>query len=243
MTITAEQFSRNLELIRARITAAGGDVNRVRVIAVSKGHPVEAVRAAFAAGHVDFGENYADELVEKATQFGTSATRPVWHFQGRLQTNKINRLKPFVSMWQTVDSVERARSLATRVPGAQVLVQLDARSTGSTAVPSGGSTSVDRSGAGIADVLRIVHVAKSAGLEVLGIMTVAPLAVQVRSNHALTQTEVTTDAFRRVAALSSELGLPIRSMGMTDDLELAIAAGSNMIRIGSALFGEKVRVT
>jgi PLP dependent protein len=54
---------------------------------------------------------------------------------------------------------------------------------------------------------------------------------------------VTTDAFRRVAALSSELGLPIRSMGMTDDLELAIAAGSNMIRIGSALFGEKVRVT
>jgi PLP dependent protein len=222
IALRPEDFSHNLRVIVERIAEAGGDPQRVKIVAVSKGQPANSIRAALHAGHGLFGENYADELVTKASvDYGDF--QPTWHFQGRLQSNKINRLKPFVSVWQTLDSVERADALGSRVPGATVLVQVD--STAGTG---------QRAGALIGDVPTIVDHARSKGLEVAGLMTVAPLFED--STHA---EQAANRAFSALSALAHELGLVECSMGMSGDLEQAIRAGSTMVRIGAALFGPR----
>jgi PLP dependent protein len=208
----------SLEQIRSRIRQAGG-ASGVRIVAVTKGQPLATIVAAAAAGLLDFGENYADELVAKASQIPPGNDLR-WHFQGRLQSNKINRLRPFVSVWQTVDSADRITALSQRVPGAQVMIQLD--STQGRA---------DRSGAFLGDVPLLVSLARSAGLLVTGLMTVAPL-----EEHGV---GTPFEAFQALSQLADELDLVERSMGMSDDFEDAIRAGSTMIRIGSALFGSR----
>jgi PLP dependent protein len=213
---TGEDFLNNLASIRSRIASAGGDLDKIRVIAVSKGQPIESIRVAIECGHREFGENYADELVAKATELGSDSLA-VWHFQGRLQTNKINRLRPHVSLWQTVDTAERAVALANRVPGATVLIQMDATEGDG-----------DRSGALPRDVPVVVNAAQKAGLHVVGLMTVAPLKDLPNSADR---------AFHQLCTLADSLGLSERSIGMSDDLEVAVRSGSTMVRVGSALFG------
>ena len=222
IALRPEDFSHNLRVVVDRIAAAGGDPQRVKIVAVSKAQPPSAIHAAIEAGHALFGENYADELVSKASlEYGKH--RPTWHFQGRLQSNKINRLKPFVSVWHTLDSVERADAMSARVPGATVLVQID-----STAGAG------QRSGALIGDVPAIVGHAKENGLDVVGLMTVAPF---FQDDTAAAQ--ATTRAFSALSELADHLGLVERSMGMSGDLEQAVRAGSTMVRIGAALFGTR----
>jgi PLP dependent protein len=219
---TPEDFAHNLGVIHSRIEAAGGDVQRIRVIAVSKGQPATSVVSALRSGQVDFGENYAEELVEKAGALAADGigANVTWHFQGRLQSNKINKLKPYVSWWHTVDSTDRAAALAQRVPGATVLVQLDATEG------TGG-----RSGVRFVEVAPLVRDARNLGLNVVGLMTVAPMAAE--------HTDAALRCFRSLTDLAEELGLPERSMGMSDDLEAAVQAGTTIVRIGSALFGPR----
>ncbi len=228
-SLSPEDFAHNLLIVRERIVAAGGDPALVKIVAVSKGQPPEAIKSALLAGHRVFGENYADELVRKASALvelvPSLQTDVVWHFQGRLQTNKINRLKPFVSVWQTVDSVERVDALAQRVPGATVFVQINSQADSSVVA--------DRSGARLAEVEGIVAHARQRGLAVVGLMTVAPL-VEGTPNKAATER-----AFRSLADLADGLSLLERSMGMSSDLEEAVAAGATLVRIGAALFGPR----
>jgi PLP dependent protein len=208
-----------LDVLRHRVSACGGDATTVTIIAVTKGHPLEAVQAALEAGLNDIGENYADELVAKHQQVAsTSSVR--WHFQGRLQTNKINRLKDCVDVWQTLDSADRLEALAKRAPGAKVLIQVD--STRGRA---------DRSGALIEHVPDLVAIALSLGLSVLGLMTVAPLP-----EHDVGSAR---EAFEALAECGRRLNLQHLSMGMSDDLDDAVRAGATMIRVGSALFGAR----
>ncbi len=228
--MTPEDFIHNRSIIQSRIVDAGGDLSRVRIIAVSKGHPASSIVAARQAGQVDFGENYADELLGKVHDLaqtvpdpGSSASiaSPInWHFQGRLQTNKINKLKPVIDWWHTVDSMDRCSALAQRCPGATVLVQLDAT-----------DGLGDRSGARLVDISGIVAHGRDIGLNLVGLMTVAPLA---EHDHYAAER-----CFRDLAELADGLSLPERSMGMSDDLEAAVRAGSTMVRIGSALFGPR----
>ncbi len=209
-----------LDALRQRIAACTADVAAITIIAVTKGHPVDAVQAAIEAGLTDIGENYADELVAKhqlVSQMNLSAR---WHFQGRLQTNKINRLKDCVNVWQTLDSAEHLGALAKRVPGANVFIQVDS---------SRGRA--DRSGALIETVPELVSVAQSFGLNVMGLMTVAPLP-----EHEVGSAR---QAFDALAECGHQLNLRHLSMGMTDDLEDAVRAGATMIRVGSALFGAR----
>lgn len=215
-----DRVGAHLQIVRARIESAGGRPDAIRIVAVTKGHGVDAVRAALAHGLADLGENYADELVSKALAVAAEpGTAARWHFQGRLQTNKINRLAAHVSLWQTVDTAERARALAQRVPGAAVLVQLDV------------SGVAGRGGASEDDVPSVVSVAREAGLDVQGLMSVAPLPGVGAPSAA--------EAFGVLARLADRLGLPERSMGMSDDLEDAVRAGSTMVRLGGALFGPR----
>jgi uncharacterized pyridoxal phosphate-containing UPF0001 family protein len=208
----ADDVAARLTAVRHRITTAGGDPDRVRVVAVTKGFGPEAVVAARAAGVVDIGENYAAELEGKAP--GPDGT--VWHFLGAIQRNKVKGLAPMVGLWQGVARVAEGERIAQCAPGAKVLVQVDC-----TGLP-------DRNGCAPEAVAGLVASLSRLELRVEGLMTVAP-----QGNAAAVQ------AFETVSDLADVLGLPERSMGMTDDLEAAVKAGSTMVRIGRALFGER----
>jgi len=211
--------ARRLEAVRARITDAGGDVARVRVVAVTKGFGPEAVRAARGAGLCDLGENYAAELLAKAAALAgepTGAPPVVWHFLGTVQRNKVAHLAPVVGLWQSVAREAEGARIARFAPGARVLVQVD-----TTGLPG-------RNGCPLAGVPALVACLVDLGLDVRGLMTVAAPGP-----------DAARDAFRSVGRLADELGLEERSMGMTDDLEEAVAAGSTMVRVGRALFGPR----
>ena len=206
-----------LERVRGRIAAAGGDPARVRVVAVTKGFGAQAVVAARDAGIVDVGENYAQELLAKDGALRVAGDPGVrWHFLGAIQRNKVGSLAPVVSCWQGVARAVEGEAIARRRPGAAVLVEVD------TAGEPG------RNGCAPEAVATLVGDLRAARLDVQGLMTVAPL----RPNAA-------RGAFRLVRTLADDLGLLERSMGMSDDLELAVAEGSTMVRVGRALFGDR----
>jgi PLP dependent protein len=198
--------------VRRRIALAGGDVDRVRVIAVTKGFGPEAVIAARAVGLTDMGENYAPELVAKAP--GPPGTS--WHFLGAVQRNKVRALAPLVEVWQSVARLAEGERIAQQAPEARVLVQVDH------------SGRPGRNGCPPDEVAALVGSLSRLDLRVEGLMTVAP------QDSAAAEA-----AFRSLGRSADDLGLPERSMGMSDDLEMAVAAGSTMVRLGRALFGER----
>ena len=205
----------NLERVRDRIATAGGDPDRVRILAVTKGHGVDAIRAALAVGLLDIGENYAQELVAKADEIGDETLR--WHFIGQVQRNKVRQVAHLVHLWQSVDRLRLGEEIAKRSPGASVLVEVNL-----TDDPARGGT---RPGLvpGLVDGLRDL------GLQVGGLMAVGLTGLP----------EEARAGFRAVRELADELGLPERSMGMSDDLELAVQEGSTIVRVGTALFGPR----
>jgi uncharacterized pyridoxal phosphate-containing UPF0001 family protein len=185
------------------------------VIGVTKGFGPDAVRAARRAGLADLGENYAAELVEKAAA-DHGDDEVVWHFLGAVQRNKVAQLAPLVGLWQSVARETEGARIARFAPGARVLVQVE-----TTGLPG-------RNGCAPGEVEVLVPRLADLGLDVRGLMTVAapdPAAAR--------------DAFESVGRLADRLGLEERSMGMSDDLEAAVAAGSTMVRIGRALFGAR----
>jgi uncharacterized pyridoxal phosphate-containing UPF0001 family protein len=166
------------------------------------------------AGLRDIGENYAAELESKAE--AADALPVVWHFLGAVQRNKVGRLAPIVGLWQSVARTEEGARIARFAPGAHVLVEID--TTGRAG----------RNGCPPSAARPLVDDLRSVGLDVRGLMTVA----------APGETDART-AFETVGRLADDLGLEERSMGMSDDLEAAVAAGTTMVRIGRALFGER----
>lgn len=197
-----------------RIRRAGGAPDAVTVVAVSKTYPAAAVRAAALAGFGDVGESFAAELAAKAPQ----VHEPVrWHFVGQLQTNKVRVVAPHVDVYQSVDRPSLVAELAKRAPAATVLVQVNL------------AGDERRGGASWSDAPRIIDAARSAGLDVVGLMGVAPLADE----------RTVAAAFGRLRSLCDDEGLAECSMGMSADLELAVAEGATMVRVGAAIFGDR----
>jgi pyridoxal phosphate enzyme (YggS family) len=207
-----DEVAARLAAVRERISRAGGDPERVRVLAVTKGFGAEAVLAARAAGLTDIGENYAAELAKKAP--GPPGTQ--WHFLGAVQRNKVSALAPLVDVWQGLARLAEGERIARFAPGARVLIQVDY-----TGMPG-------RNGCNPHDVATLVEALSDLDLSVQGLMTVAP-----------PEPSAADVAFRSLARLADTLDLPERSMGMSEDLEAAVAAGSTMVRVGRALFGER----
>jgi hypothetical protein len=213
--------------LRRRIEAAVRDPAGVRVVAVTKGFAAGAVEAARAAGLYDIGENYADEFLAKVRDMapasggasnadeGSPPTR--WHYLGAIQRRRVRMLAPVVSCWQTVCRVSEGEAIAARAAGATVFVEVE-----TTGIPG-------RNGCAPSEVPALVTSLRGAGLDVRGLMTVGPPG----------PTEESRPSFRITAELARELGLPEVSMGMTDDLEVALSEGSTMLRVGRALFGER----
>jgi pyridoxal phosphate enzyme (YggS family) len=201
------------ERIAAAARTAGRDPHAVRLVAATKTQPVAAIAAVLAAGVLDVGENRAQELVAKAPALAEHA--PTWHFIGRLQRNKINQLAGWVGWWQSIDRPELAEALAARVPGARMLVEVNIASE------------PQKGGCAPAAAPALVDEARGLGLEVAGLMTVAPALGDPRPHFA---------ALRELAAT---LGLAELSMGMSGDLDAAVGEGATMVRVGSALFGPR----
>jgi PLP dependent protein len=208
----ADDVAARLAAVRVRITQSGGDPALVRVVAVTKGFGASAVEAALEAGLTDIGENYAAELEEKAP--GLEAAH--WHFLGTIQRNKVRALAPIVGVWESVARLAEGERIALLAPGATVLVQVDCTGL------------AGRNGCPVGEVSTLVSNLSDLDLDVRGLMTVAPQ-----------EPSAALQAFKTVAGLADDLGLPERSMGMSDDLEAAVAAGSTMVRIGRSLFGER----
>ena len=224
--MTSAEVADRLARVRERIAGAGGSPDGVTVVAVTKGFGPEAVEAAVEAGLTDVGESYAQELEDKATKLaGTPAADECrWHYLGRVQRNKVRRIGPFVHLWQAVDrtaageEIARRSATGTAVPRpAQVLVQVNV------------SGEPDKHGCPFDEAPTLVESLTGLGINVRGLMAVGPNGPP----------EQARDGFRRLTRLADQLGLPERSMGMTDDLEVAVQEGTTMVRVGRALFGTR----
>lgn len=193
---------------------AGGDIE---LVAVTKGFGPDAVRAAIGAGCRSVGENYAQELLAKRDVLAAAGPVAV-HFIGRLQSNKVRQVAELVDVWETVDRPSLVAELARRAPGATVLIQVN---------PIGAP---GKGGCAPGAVPGLVAAGRDAGLAVDGLMTVGPTSGGP---------EAARGGFRAVRTLVDALGLRTCSMGMTDDLEVAIEEGTTRVRLGTALFGPR----
>jgi len=225
------RLSRTLPEVRDRVAGAAAAVGRdaagVRLVAVTKGHPLGAVEAALEAGLSDLGENRIEELEEKVSALGRD--RATWHMIGHLQSRKAARALEVAGLIHSVDSFHLAEKLS-RAAGergleVKVLAQVNTSGEGS------------KSGLGAEEAVdTVLRIAELAHLRVDGLMTMAPLVddEEILSSTFRRLRETLEEARRHDPRVGHEL-----SMGMTNDLEIAIREGSTMVRIGTALFGER----
>lgn len=204
----------NLADVRARIARTGVDPASVRVVAVSKTFDASYVNVAAALGLTTVGENYVDELCAKRARVDADVR---WHYLGALQSNKIARALACADVLCGVSRAKEIVKIARLRPAATIDVQVDFTSLAT------------RNGAAPEEVGSLVALAREQGLEVRALMTVAPPSPDAAAT-----------AFAATSALANELGVGERSMGMSDDLEIACRAGSTELRIGRALFGPRV---
>jgi pyridoxal phosphate enzyme (YggS family) len=222
-----ETLPRVEDRMRDALTSAGRGEDEVRLVAVTKGHPLEAVEAALEAGLTDLGENRIAELEQKAEACGSK--RVTWHMIGHVQSRKAPRVVGLADLLHSLDSRKLAGKLSRAAVDDGTLVEVLAQVNTSGEASKGGFDIDD----GLDPILEI---AELPGLKVRGLMTMAPF---------VDDEKVLGSAFERLRRLSERLREvsddigPELSMGMTNDLEIAIREGSTMIRIGTALFGER----
>ena len=208
----AESIEARLAAVRERIADAGGDPDAIGIVAVTKGRSALTAAAAVRAGLSELGENYAQELAGKVGAVPGAR----WHFIGNLQANKVRHLAPHVRLWQSVDRRRLLGEIARHSPGAEILVQVAER-----VVQGRGGCEPDVA-------RRLVTEAIGLGLRPAGLMSMALPGPP----------EEVRRQFRLIRVLAEELGLPLRSMGTSEDFPLAVAEGSNLLRLGRVLLGD-----
>jgi hypothetical protein len=223
----AAGLARVKDRIAAAERAAGRGEGSVRLVAVSKKMTAEDVRAALAAGQLDLGESYGQELRDKLLALAGAAPAPRWHFIGPLQANKVKYVAGKVALVHSVDSPELLDELERRGADQTVLVQVNVageaqkRGVAPAALPA----LLDR-------FATLAHV------RCAGLMTVPPLAddpAEARPHFAALR------ALRDREAARARPGVDLRelSMGMSHDLEVAVAEGATLVRVGTAIFGSR----
>ena len=228
-----EDVPERLNRVRERIADAAHRAGRtpedVRLIAVSKTHPIDAVRAAAEAGQIDFGENKVQEALQKIAQ--STDTRLRWHLIGHLQSNKARKAAGVVGAIHAIDGVELLKKVDQAASEAgrtvDVLIQVDL------------ALEETKHGAPLSEVPAIVKAGDGCtAARLTGLMLLPPLAENPEDARPW---------FRRLRGLRDELidsGSPADrlrelSMGMSHDFEVAIAEGATMVRVGTAIFGER----
>ena len=218
----------NIQTIGERIRAAeqrfGREPGSVRLLAVSKKHPAATIREAFAAGQTLFGENYVQEMVEKSLELADAGIE--WHFIGPIQSNK-TRLIAATARWvHSVDSFKVAKRLSeqkpTDAPEINVCLQVNI------------SGEASKSGVQVGELLALAtDMAALPGIRLRGLMAIpAPEHDFTRQRAVFAQVRACQKAL-----IAQGFALDTLSMGMTDDMEAAIAEGATIVRIGTAIFG------
>jgi len=213
-------IAENLARVRERIEAACARVGRagdsVKLLAVSKAQPLEAVVSAFEAGQIAFGENYAQELHEKAD----AVPEAEWHFIGALQTNKVKLVVGHAELVHTCDRVNLAKELSKRASARgkvqRVLIEVNVGRE-------------PQKGGAMPEEVEPLHalVRELPALRCDGLMCIPPADQDPRPH------------FGALRELGQRLGLRELSMGMSADFEAAIEEGSTLVRVGTAIFGER----
>jgi PLP dependent protein len=232
--VSVGDVGENLARIRARIAAAaqraGRESGEVTLIGVSKTHPVEAIRAAYAAGLRDFGENRVQEWEGK--RGGLADLKDAkWHLIGHLQSNKAARAAGLFHCVDSVDDFSLAQRLdrarADAVGGEKLRVLLEVQV----------AEEETKSGVNATELPALAEkVTALPGLHLSGLMCIPPF---------LEDAEQVRPYFRRLRELrdllATQLGrtLPVLSMGMSHDFEVAIEEGATEVRVGTALFGQR----
>lgn len=228
-----EHIPRRLAEVRDRVAnaaiRAGRKPDDVRLIAVSKTHPIDAVRAAAEAGQKDFGENKVQEALQKIAQSTDTTLR--WHLIGHLQSNKARKAAQAVGSIHAIDSVELLKKVDQGASEAgrmvDVLIQVDL------------ALEETKFGAPVSEVRSIVDAsAGCTAARLTGLMLLPPLAENPEDARPW---------FARLRALRDEMiasGAPADrlrelSMGMSHDFDVAIGEGATMVRVGTAIFGER----
>jgi len=224
----AENVRKIEERIARAALRAGRDPGAVRLVAVSKTKPAAAIAEAFSCGQSVFGENYVQELVGKQAELPQEIS---WHFIGNLQSNKVRQIAGLVDMIHSVDRLSLASEI-DRQWGAlgkvcDILIQVNI----SREATKGGTRSEE-----LFDLVR--EVARLPHLQICGLMTMPPF---------FDDPEGARPYFRALKELSLELqaaaiprvAMRELSMGMSGDFEAAIEEGATLVRVGSALFGER----
>ena len=219
----------NLQAVRRRISSAlQGDTRTVTLVAVSKSQPPEALREAFAAGARDFGESYVQEALPKLASLAELAA--TWHFIGHLQTNKAREAARAFDWVHGIDRARLASALSKARPAElgklNVCVQVNI---------SGEAT---KGGVAPTDALALAReVAAMPNLRLRGLMGMAAPADDVAAQRR----EFAVLRRARDEVVAAGIPLDTLSMGMSDDFEAAIAEGSTMVRVGTAIFGARER--
>ncbi|MCX7736770.1 MAG: YggS family pyridoxal phosphate-dependent enzyme [Candidatus Kapabacteria bacterium] len=207
------------------------DSDSIKIVAVSKSHPPEIIELAIKAGVTVFGENYAQELRDKHQYLEESGIKqPEWHFIGHLQSNKVKYIAPFVSMIHSVDSINLAEEISKQAEKnnrvIDILLQVNT------------SGEYSKFGCEPEEVVSLFDsISKIKNLQVLGLMTIGTFS----DDEKIIRTE-----FKLLRELRDNINktkgvnLPHLSMGMSHDYEIAIEEGATIVRIGTAIFGERV---
>lgn len=224
----ADHLARVRERMARACDRAGRDPASVRLVAVSKTHPAEAVVEAVAAGQLLFGENRVQEARDKIPLVPEVAG---WHLIGPLQSNKVKMALPLFRMIESVDSLELAREIGRRLsPGEEmpILVQINV----------GGEVQKHglADGGGVLETLRAMG--GIPGVRVRGLMTVPPYASDPEGVRPYFRQ--LADWARRVREAGMDgVEMAELSMGMSHDFEVAIEEGATLVRVGSAIFGAR----
>ncbi len=207
------------------------DPNSIKIVAVSKSHPSEIIALALKAGLTVFGENYAQELRDKHQYLTeTGIQTPEWHFIGHLQSNKVKYIAPFVSMIQSVDSLNLAEEISRQAEknNRKIDILLQVNTSGE----------YSKFGCDPEATLALYDgVCKIKNLNLLGLMTIGTFS----DDEKLIRSE-----FRLLRELRDNINklkginLTHLSMGMSHDYEIAIEEGATIVRIGTAIFGERI---
>ena len=229
MTVDVAAIGARLDEVRERIDAScrrvGRSADDVTLVAVSKGHPADAIRAAYDLGQRVFGENYVQELTAKVaavTEAGLPGVR--WRFIGHLQRNKAKDVVRVGAAVDTVDGGRLAEALARRVPeGAppvDVLVEVNV------------GREPQKAGCLPEDLPRVLEGIRALpALRCRGLMTIPPAADDAEASRV---------HFQALAALAANSdGLVELSMGMSGDYEIAIEEGATLVRVGTGIFGPR----
>ncbi len=232
-----EQIKINIEKIRTQIKEAeikaGRNAGSVKLLAVSKFHPVEAVYDAIAAGQMDFGENRVQEACSKFPEVFQNFPEAKLHIIGQLQTNKVKKAVEIASMIESVDRIELVKEIEKQCARLEKKIEILLEFHTGEESKSGFKTEE-----ALEETLEYISSGNAPHIIPRGFMTMAPFTddeEKIRKSFSIMK-----QTAEKMQARFKNFNLDELSMGMTHDFEIAIQEGSTEVRVGTAIFGQRI---